>query len=150
MSRHPDRSGWLKEIAMDDETSCGQGLAEHSVLPAKLAELIDAVAENLELHMTALDLQDASSRIEHDAYAQLAAQHRNIAAQLNATARQMASYGDLPRGRHDEEAMSAPKFLQAFEAFVQREQELQALLQQKMDRHRRMLAAIGGSRGAGR
>jgi hypothetical protein len=139
-----------KEIAMDEETSCGKGLAEHSVLPAKVAELIDAVAENLELHMTALDLRDPSSRKEHDAYSQLAAQHRSIAAQLRATAKQMASYSDLRRGKHDEQAMSAPKFLRAFEALVQREQELQALLQQKMDRHRQMLAAIGGSRGGAR
>jgi len=135
---------------MDDEASCGQGLADHSVLPAKVAELIDAVAENFELHMTALDLQDPNSRKEHEAYSRLATQHRNIAAQLHATATQMGSYRDLPRGRHDEQVMSAPKFIRAFETFVQREQELHALLQQKMDRHRQMLAAIGGSRGGSR
>jgi hypothetical protein len=130
---------------MNDESSCGKGLADHSVLPAKVAELIDAVAQNLELHMTALDLDDPNSRQEHEAYSQLATQHRHIAAQLHAMARQMASYRALPRGRHDEQTMSQPKFFKAFENFVEREQELHALLQRKMEQHRQMLAALGGS-----
>ena len=131
---------------MDEQTSCGQGLADHSVLPAKMADLIDALAHNLELHMTALDAHDPNARAEHEAYAQLAAQHRSIAAQLQANATQMASYRDLPRGRHDEQAMAAPKFHRAFEAFVKREQELSELLQQKMQRHQAMLDALGGTR----
>jgi hypothetical protein len=137
-----------KEIAMDDETSCGKGLADHSVLPAKVAELIDAVAHNLELHMTALDLQDPNSREEHEAYARLATQHRNIAAQLHTLARQMASYRDLPRGRHDQQAMSEPRFYKAFEVLVQREHELQGLLQHKLDQHRQLLAAMRGTGGS--
>jgi hypothetical protein len=132
-----------REIAME-ETSCGKGLADHSVLPAKVAELIDAVAHNLELHMTALDLQDPNSRAEHEAYSLLSTQHRNIAAQLQALAQQMASYRDLPRGRHDQQTMSQPRFFKALETFVQREQELQALLQHKMDQHRQMLAVMRG------
>ncbi len=135
---------------MNEESSCGQGLADHSVLPAKMAELVDAVAANLELHLSALDPQDPNARPEHDAYTQLAALHRNIAAQLQALAQQMASYRDLPRGRHDEQAMTAPRFFQVFENFVQREQELHALLQHKMQRHREMLAAMRGFGGRSR
>ena len=100
--------------------------------------------------MTALDTQDANSRLEHDAYAHLATQHRNIAAQLQTLARQMASYRDLPRGRHDEQAMTAPPFFQAFEAFVQCEQDLHTLLQHKMQQHREMLAAMRGPGGRSR
>ena len=37
------------------------GLAEHSVLPAKLGELITYLAENLELHVKTLDLADENS-----------------------------------------------------------------------------------------
>ncbi len=129
---------------MNEETSCGKGLADHAALPAKIAELVDAVAANLELHTSALDLRDPNARPEHDAYALLATQHRNVAAQLQALARQMSGYRDLPRGRHDEQAMTSPTFFQAFEAFVQREQELHALLEHKMHQHREMLAAMRG------
>jgi hypothetical protein len=36
---------------MEDQRTCGKGLAEHSALPAKLGELTAAMAENLEIHM---------------------------------------------------------------------------------------------------
>ncbi|MGH8310602.1 MAG: hypothetical protein ACRETX_12525, partial [Steroidobacteraceae bacterium] len=65
---------------MDEQRTCGQGLAEHAALPAKLAELTDAVAETLERHQEALDLSDESSRREHAAYVELAQQHRSTAA----------------------------------------------------------------------
>jgi len=41
---------------MKNQQTCGPGLAEHSVLPAKVGELIASLAEILELHMKALDL----------------------------------------------------------------------------------------------
>ena len=87
---------------MKNEPTCGQGLAEHSVLPAKLGELIASLAENLELHMNTLDLTDENSRKEHAAYLELSREYRKIAAQLQATAKQMAGYQDLPMGRHDQ------------------------------------------------
>jgi hypothetical protein len=49
---------------MDDQPTCGKGLAEHAVLPAKLGELIVSVAGVLEAHMPALDLTDAPFRSE--------------------------------------------------------------------------------------
>jgi hypothetical protein len=100
----------------------GKGLAEHSILPAKLGEWAAAVAENLELHMEALDLSDESSRRERDAYLELAEEHRQIAMQLQTTAWRMAGYRDLPMGRHDPKAMASPRIRAAFEKFVQREQ----------------------------
>jgi hypothetical protein len=54
-----------------EQPTCGQGLVEHSPLPAKLGELAAAVAAQLELHMTALDLNDERARAEHSAYQSL-------------------------------------------------------------------------------
>jgi hypothetical protein len=34
-----------------EEQTCGQGLAENSVLPAQLAEVTEAMADNLQVHM---------------------------------------------------------------------------------------------------
>ncbi len=50
----------------------GKGLAENASLPAELGELIVSVAENLEVHMKALDLNDQNAKQEYDAYHRLA------------------------------------------------------------------------------
>jgi hypothetical protein len=129
---------------MSDDPTCGKGLAEHSALPAKLAELIAALAENLEMHQKTLDLRDDNARREYDAYVTLAREHRGISAQLEATARRMAGYRDLPMGKHDERALSDSRGLEAFEAFVTRERELRSLLDRSLDRDEQMLAAFRG------
>jgi len=132
---------------MDDQPTCGKGLAEHSVLPAKLGELIDALAENLEVHMEALDLRDERSRQERDAYAELAQEHRQIAGRLRAVAGRMAGYRDLPMGRHDGEAMARPEVRAAFGRFVALERELLALLRERVEKDGKMLAGMGGDPG---
>jgi hypothetical protein len=129
---------------MASQPTCGKGLAEHSVLPAKMGEWTAAVAENLELHTEALDLTDESSRRERDAYVELAKQYRQIANELETTARRMAGYPDLPMGRHDPKAMASPKLRDAFERFVSLEQDLLTLLQKRVEQDRRMLSAMGG------
>jgi len=129
---------------MDDQPTCGKGLAEHSALPAKLADLEDALAENLELHQKTLDLSDENSRKELDAYVRLAGQHRSIASQLRATAGEMAGYHNLPMGRHDERALADPRLIRAFAKFLRAEQELQTQLQRAVERDQQMLAAFSG------
>lgn len=131
----------------DDAPTCGKGLAEHSALPAKLAELIAALAENLEVHQGTLDLGDERSRRELDAYVKLAREHRSIAEQLRDVARHMASYRDLPMGRHDERALADPKGGEAFATFVRVERELLAQLQAAVERDEAMLGAMGGASG---
>ena len=42
-----------------DQPTCGQGLSENSVLPAKLAHVIAALADVLQTHMEALDPSDS-------------------------------------------------------------------------------------------
>src|SRR5436190_1573918 len=82
-----------KKNKMEKQQTCGKGLAEHSVLPAKLAELITSIAKNLELHMETLDLTDPDSRREYNAYQKLVYEHREIADQLKETAVEMEGYG---------------------------------------------------------
>jgi hypothetical protein len=132
---------------METERTCGKGLAEHSVLPAKLGELTAALAEILESHATALDRTDENARREYDAYQQLAQAQRKTAAELRAIAEQMAGYRDLPMGRHDEEAMAAPGNAAAFERFVAVEQELLALVQQRVRQDQAMLGEMHGTAG---
>ncbi len=128
---------------MDEQQTCGKGLAENSVLPAKLGELISAMAENLEAHRKALDLTDQNSRAEYEAYEKLLKELRQIAAQLSVTASEMAGYHDLPMGRHDEQAMTYPRVREAFENFVRHKQELLELLEQTEERDHKLLRAMG-------
>jgi hypothetical protein len=129
-------------MSTPDQQTCGKGLAENSVLPVKLGELIAAMAENLEAHMAALDLTDVNSKQEYEAHKDLVREQREIAAKLAATAQEMARYHDLPMGRHDAKAMIHPRVREAFEKFVQRKQELLALLDQTAERDHQLLEVM--------
>lgn len=129
----------------EGEATCGVGLAEHSALPTKLAELTANVAENLEVHMAALDPDDSDARRERGVYEKLAAAHRDLAERLRATGEEMAASRDLPMGRHDEAALSDPKVVEAFQRMVQIERELLGLLQTRVQQHQQMLAQARGA-----
>jgi hypothetical protein len=122
-----------------DQPTCGQGLAAHAALPAKLGELTAAVAEVLDTHTKALDLDDENARQEHAAYLKLAEQHRETAAQLLATGEEMAGYRDLPVARHDPTVMRSPEVVDTFEKFVKVEHELLALLHGRVEQDLAML-----------
>jgi hypothetical protein len=125
-----------------DEQTCGRGLAEHSVLPAQLAEVTEAMADNLMAHMQALELDDEAARQEHAVYLRLAEEQRQTAARLRAVAGEMAAARDLPMGRHDRQAMSSPEVADAFRRFVTARQELLAVLRWMAEQDQRMLAEM--------
>jgi hypothetical protein len=127
---------------MAEQMTCGQGLAENSVLPTQAGELIEAVAEVLEVHMRALDQSDPSSRREYEAYRKLAESHRLAGRRLIQLGQEMAGYRDLPMGRHDMAAMKAPAVAESFRRFVELEQELFVLLHQRIPRDRELLGAM--------
>jgi hypothetical protein len=126
-----------------EEQTCGRGLAEHSVLPAQLAEVTEAMADNLMAHMQALELDDEAARQEHAVYLRLAEEQRQAAARLRAVAGEMAAACDLPMGRHDPQTMASPEVAAAFRRFVTARQELLAVLQRMAEQDQRMLAEMG-------
>jgi hypothetical protein len=127
-----------------EEQTCGRGLAEHSVLPARLAEVTEAMADNLQAHMQALELDDEAARQEHAVYLRLAEEQRQAAGRLRAVAGEMAAARDLPMARHDTQTLTSPEVAHAFQHFVKARQELLALLEAMAEQDRRMLAAMGG------
>ena len=133
---------------MSKAPTCGQGLAANSALPAKLGDLIASVAAVLEMHTKALDLEDDNAKQEYDAYVKLVEQHRRTAADLRAMSEQMASYRDLPMGRHDLEAMSTPEAADVFQQLVSVEHELLSLLDERLGRHRPLLSEMRSAAGA--
>lgn len=129
-------------FAMDEEQTCGKGLAHHSALTARLGDLIASTARVLEVHMKALDLSDENAKREHEAYRELASAHRRIAGDLADTARRMAGYGTLPMGRHDMSVMMSAPPRHAFAGFVKQEEALLALLEARIAQDRAMLDAM--------
>ena len=107
---------------MEDRLTCGKGLADNSVLPGKLGELAAAMAENLEVHMWALGVNDPSSRREYEVHMQLANGYPETAARLLATANEMAAARHLPMGRHEFTKATNSHALAAFEKVVKRKQ----------------------------
>jgi hypothetical protein len=127
-----------------EQQTCGRGLAEHSALPAQLAEVTEAMADNLQAHMQALELDDEAARQEHAVYLRLAEEQRQAAGRLRAVAGEMAAARDLPMGRHDAQTLTSPEVAHAFQHFVRAKQELLALLERMAEQDRRLLAAMGG------
>ena len=132
---------------MDDQQTCGKGLAQHSALTASLGELVASTARVLEVHMRALDLTDANAKREYDAYRELASAHRRIAIELADTAHRMAGYRELPMGRHDMAAMRSPAPRHAFAGFVKHEESLLALLQSRLAADHAMLEMMASAAG---
>jgi hypothetical protein len=123
-------------------STCGEGLAANSILPAKLAEVVRGVEGNLEAHLPALDPDDADARREHEAYAELLDEHRRLADALEALAAKMAGYRDLPMGSHDTAAMTSPRVAEAFDRLMRAEADLAALLAERLPAHRELLATM--------
>jgi hypothetical protein len=130
----------MEQMEHGDRPTCGEGLAANAVLPAKLAELMAARAEVLKRHTRALDLTDVTTQKELDAYTSLERAHRDIASELADLAEEMASYRNLPMGRHDLTVMTDPKGqMEAFRRFVAEERELLALLQATLEAEEELL-----------
>lgn len=129
---------------MQAQPTCGEGLAETSVLPEKLGKLMAAMAEVLEVHVKALDVNDENAKQEYDAYQKLSREHREIAEQLAATAKEMAGYRSLPMGRHDMQAMSHPRVRETFETFVRHKQDLLFWLQNTVEADQKVLDEMKG------
>ena len=127
---------------MDEQQTCGKGLAENSALPAQLADVVEAMAGNLQVHMAALELDDEPAREEHAVYLRLVEEQRQAAGRLRAVAGEMAAARDLPMGRHDSETMRSPEVGDAFRRYIQAKQDLLTLLQRITDQDQQLLAQM--------
>ena len=88
----------------------------------------------------ALDLTEAAGQKELHAYTRLERAHRDVASELADLAEEMASYRNLPMGRHDMTVMTDPKGqMEAFRRFVAVEHELLALLQATLEVEEKLL-----------
>jgi hypothetical protein len=115
---------------VEEQQTCGQGLAENAALPARLAEVIEAMADVLRVHLQALELDDEPAREEHAVYLHLVEEQRQAGGRLRAVAAEMAAARDLPMGRHDAQTMRSPEVGDAYQRFVKARHQLADLLGQ--------------------
>jgi hypothetical protein len=127
---------------VSEQQTCGKGMADNAVVPGALAGVAARLAGNLEVHMRALDRDDPAAAREHDVYERVARGLRGAAAGLQDAAAEMAAARELPMGRHDMAAMTSPDVLDAFERYVEAEDELRALLDARREALTRMLASM--------
>jgi hypothetical protein len=106
-----------EEQDMEEEPTCGRGLAQTGVVPAGLAAVAEGLAQNL------VSLPSAVS-------------------DLRAAATEMASASDLPMGAHDIAAITTTDALEAFERCVAAEDDLRRLLEARREDNEQMLTAI--------
>jgi hypothetical protein len=126
---------------MDAPDTCGKGLAAHATFPAKLADVIGALADNLALHQHTLDRSDPAARAEYDVYVGLEQQYRDVVTRLTSIADHMDAARNLPMGKHLADRLADPALFEVFARFVKLEEELLELLEQDLERDRVMLAA---------
>jgi hypothetical protein len=126
----------------DDQATCGKGLAANAVLPRRLAALMAAMAAMLENHVLALDPDETNGRLERDAYERLVGEQRAIASGLEALARAMEGYRDLPMAKHDMALLTGPASRDMFSSFIQAEEGVLTLLQDRVKEHRAMLGEL--------
>ncbi len=127
---------------MEEQPTCGRGLAQSAVVPAALAAVAAGLAENLEVHVRALDPGDAAAAQEQGVYERVAHRLHSAAADLQAAAAEMTSAVDLPMGAHDIAAITTTDVLDAFQGHVAAEDDLRRLLEARREENEQMLTAI--------
>jgi hypothetical protein len=125
---------------MDDEPTCGKGIAANAALPATIAELVTALADTLDAHRPALDQNEPAGRAEDEAYATLVREQREIATRLASLASRMQGYRTLPMASHDMTVMADLARMAPYARFVAIQRQLADMLQQSVSQGEAMLA----------
>jgi hypothetical protein len=122
------------DAKMMDNKTCGQHMADHAVLPTKLAEVMTAVAEMMDTHaayMMANAKGDKNAIAEADGMKAIAKDHRELAKIATTTATRMTEAAKWPNVPHDMSKMMAdPKIQASMKNMLKAEKEMAALMQQ--------------------
>jgi hypothetical protein len=124
----------MDSTKMMDNKTCGQHMAEHAVLPNKMTEVMNAVADMMDAHaafMVANAKGDKNAMAEADGMKMLAKDHRELATMMSKTGTHMTDAAKWPNAPHDMNKMMAdPKIQMAMKNLLKTEKEMSALMQQ--------------------
>jgi hypothetical protein len=128
---------------MNARPTCGAGLADRSALHLAVAEVMEAIAENLEAHIPSLPMNDPLAEPERDAYLLLEGEHRRLVEALRMVGSRMAGYRELPMPEHDPEALTGPAVVGAFRRYLAAQERLLEVVRRTTEADRALLAAAG-------
>jgi hypothetical protein len=125
-----------KAPAADKGPTCGQMMAEKAVLPAKMAELVTAVAANAEAHaafMLSTEPKSKEAAAEAEGLRKLAQIHRDLAIQFTKTSEAMKSAAAWPAAPHDMAKMQVDaKISESNKAMLTTHRDMAAMLQKEV------------------
>ena len=119
--------------------SCGAELAESAVVPERIAELMQHVAENLVAHADWVGNASGAALREREALLKVAAGYRAIASAALDTAACMRGLGDLPAAPHDPARWDRPQFLEWMREKIVLQRAVAALLLNHAEASERVL-----------
>lgn len=94
--------------------TCGQMVADNAGMPAKIADLMNAYADEADAHAAFMAAgKDKNAMAEIDGTKKLAVQYRETAASLTRTADAMKAAAGWPAAAHDMKKMAADAKLKA-------------------------------------
>lgn len=131
----------LEQTVPGDAATCGAGLAQHALVPRRMATYLSYLAETLELHRALIVPGEETSKREDDVYGDLAKRYATIAAELREAADKMAAQQDLPMAPHDESKWT-DAHMKSFSNFVQEQGALGTVLRAASARAEQMLASM--------
>lgn len=113
------------------EPTCGQMMAGMSVAPAKLSEVVTAVADVLDAHVALMEPQkDKATQTEIKALRAIAKTHRQLATDASKTAAEMKKAESVPGAPHDMSKFKADaKLNEASQRMLTKQKELVAVVQ---------------------
>lgn len=127
---------------MTEQHTCGKGIAARSPLPARMADVANAMAEIFAFHQKSLPLNDDAAAAELRTYARIEEQLRSIAAFLQSLAQTMADAYAMPMAPHDFSVLATAENAGTFGRFIASEQQLFEYLREAVEKDRAMLAQM--------
>lgn len=118
------------------DKTCGQMMSEKAVLPAKMAELVTAVATMADAHANFMLTSEPKSKeaaAEAEGMKKLAQMHRDSAVAFTKIAESLKAAAAWPAAPHDMKKMMAdPKIQESMKLMLSTHKEMAALLQKEV------------------
>jgi tellurite resistance protein len=118
-------------IMAEDNTTCGQELAEGAVIPEQVALLFAHVAHNMREHARWVGDSNSEAVREHAAMIAVADGYEAISAEAQRMCNFMRSLAHLPAAPHDPATLDKP----ALVAWLRQKIEIQRTLAQLLSEH---------------
>lgn len=128
--------------------TCGQWAASKAPLPAKLGELMTAIADNLEFHAKWTGTKDKAAKAEHDMLMKMAKDHRAIGKMSTDISNGMTKAKDMAQATHDPKTMDGAKMAEMQLKQIKLQREMAQMMMKDADEAEKMLSSMKAGAGS--